>query len=203
MIAGAADTDGWRRVIAGALLVLFGCSHVPTEPARGTPPRGKQEGPLPGVPEEQPWVEANVAPPPYPKDSDLVEFYLRGQTRNRFFIDASSLTVGPDRIVRFALVIRVPEGAENATFSGLRCSDRDWKDYFLGRSDRTWSLNQAAQWRRIQDLGFNNYQGTLYQDYMCAGGVSSVGPAGDAAKLVRLLKHPTPRDDRNPTMPNL
>src|SRR5207344_2243539 len=80
MSTGSVRPDGWRRAIAGALLMLFGCSHVPTEPTRGTPPRGKQEGPLPGVPEEQPWVEAAVPPPPYPKDSDLVEFYLRGQT---------------------------------------------------------------------------------------------------------------------------
>ncbi|HTS55420.1 MAG TPA: CNP1-like family protein [Burkholderiales bacterium] len=203
MIAGTAHTAGWRRAVAGALLMLFGCSHVPTEPTRGTPPRGKQEGPLPGVPEEQPWVEANVPPPPYPKESDLVEFHLRGQTSNRFFIDTSSLTVGPDRVVRFALVIRVPEGTENATFSGLRCSDRDWKDYAYGRSDHTWSIEQAPEWRRIQDLKFNDYKGTLYHDYMCAGGVSSVAPVGDAAKLVRLLKNPPPKDDRNPTMPKL
>ena len=203
MITGRLHLHCWRRALAGALALLFGCSHVSSEPTRGTPPRGKQEGPLPGAPEEHPWVEANVPPPPYPKDSDLVEFYLRGQTTNRFFIDTSSLTVGPDRVVRFALVIRVPEGGENATFSGLRCTDRDWKDYAYGRSDRTWAVDRAPEWRRIQNLRFNDYKGTLYQDYMCAGGVFSAGPAGDAAKLVRLLKHPPPRDDRNPTMPKL
>jgi CNP1-like family len=202
MIASGAQA-GWRRGIAGVLLMLFGCSHVPTEPTQGTPMRGKQQGPLPGVPEEQLWVEANVSPPPYPKDSDLVEFYLRGYTRNRFFIDVSSLTVGPDRVVRFALVIRVPEGTQNATFSGLRCADRDWKDYAFGRSDRTWSIDQNAEWRQIQGVRLNNYKDTLYTDYMCIGGVSSVKPVGDAAKLVRLLKNPPPKDDRNPTMPPL
>jgi hypothetical protein len=190
---------------AGAVLLLFGCSHAPTptEPARNIPPRGKQEGPLPGVPEEQPFVEANVPPPPYPKDSNLTEFYLRGQTTNRFFIDTSSLSVGPDRIVRFALVIRTPEGAESTTFSGLRCSEKEWKDYAYGRSDRTWSVESAPQWRRIQDLNFNNYRGTLYEDYLCIGSALSAHPAGDAGKLVRLLKYPPPKDDRNPTKRNL
>ena len=187
---------------AGVFLLLFGCSQIPTEPAK-TPVRGKQEGPLPGVPEEQPFVEADVPPPPYPKNSNLTEFYLRGTTSNRFFVDTSSLTVGPDRVVRFALVIRTPEGAETTTFSGLHCSDREWKDYAYGKADGTWSRDPEPRWQRIQNLGFNNYKGTLYNDYLCAGGVSSVAPAGDAKKLVRLLKYPPPKDDRNPTMPKL
>jgi len=190
---------------AGVLLLLFACSHAPTptEPARNTPPRGKQEGPLPGVPEEKPFVEENVPPPPYPKDANLTEFHLRGQTSNRFFIDTSSLTVGSDSIVRFALIIRTPEGTETSTFSGLRCSEREWKDYAYGRSDRTWSLDPAPQWRPVHELKFNNYKETLFKDYLCVGSVSSGRPAGDAPKLVRLLRYPPAKDDRNPTKPNL
>jgi len=186
-------------------MLIFGCSHLPTptEPARNTVPRGKQEGPLPGVPEEKPFVEADVPPPAYPKNSNLTEFYLRGTTSNRFFIDTSSLTVGPDRIVRFVLVIRTPEDAETTTFSGLHCSDREWKDYAYAKTDGTWSRDPEPTWKPIQQLALNNYRGTLYADYLCVGGVSSVTPAGDAKKLVRLLKYPPPRDDRNPTMPKL
>jgi hypothetical protein len=198
---GARSSAGWWWAV-GALVLLFGCS-APTEPARNIPPRGKQEGPLPGVPEEVPFVEQNVPPPPYPKDSNLTEFYLRGQTANRFFVDTSSLTVGTDRIVRFALVIRTPEGTETTTFSGLRCATREWKDYAVGTIGRTWAPDSAQPWRRIQNLSFNDYRGTLYNDFLCAGGVGSVNPAGDAKKLVRLLKYPPPRDDRNPTMPKL
>jgi len=203
MIRRAPSRTAWRSAIVAALVALFGCSHISSEPTRGIPPRGKQEGPLPGVPEEQPWVEAHVPPPPYPTKGDLVEFSPSGQTNHRYFIDTSSLTVAPDRVVRFALVVRTAQGVENATFSGLRCSAREWKDYAYGRDDHTWSVSDAPQWRRIQNINFNNYQATLYQDYLCAGGVSAVAPAGDAAKLVRLLKHPVPRDDRNPTLPKL
>lgn len=202
MTGSRARSPAWRWAV-GAFVLLFGCSHAPTEPARNVPPRGKQEGPLPGIPEETPFVEQNVPPPPYPKDSNLTEFYLRGQTSNRFFIDTSSLTVDTDRIVRFALVIRTPEGTQTTTFSGLRCSERAWKDYAYGSNERTWTVESAPQWRRIQDLSFNDYRGTLYKDYLCSGGVSTVAPAGDAKKLVRLLKYPPPRDDRNPTMPKL
>ena len=51
------------RCRAGTLLLvlLFGCSIKPTEPVRGTPMRGVQEGPNPGAPEEKPFVEADIA----------------------------------------------------------------------------------------------------------------------------------------------
>ena len=181
-----------------ALLVLFGCSHVPTEPVRGTPMRGQSQGPLPGVPEEQPFVEENIPPPPFPAESKLIEFKLRGVTSNRFFIDGSSLTLGKDKVVRFILVIRTPEGVSNVTFSGLRCSDHDWKDYAYARADHTWSVDKDATWRRIQQLSFNNYKGTLYEEFFCTHGVLSTDPAGDSKKLVQLLKNPPYDDPRVP-----
>jgi len=187
-----------RALGAFALLLLFGCSNVPTEPVRGTPMRGQSQGPVPGVPEEQPFVEENIAPPPFPAESKLVEFKLRGLTTNRFFVDGSSLTIGKDKVVRFILVIRTPEGVSNVTFSGLRCGDHDWKDYAYARVDHTWAIDKDATWRRIQQLSFNNYKGTLYEDFFCTHGVLSTDPAGDAKKLVQLLKMPPYDDPRVP-----
>jgi hypothetical protein len=80
--------------------------------------RGQQQGRLPGVPEEKPFVEAEIAPPPYPSDSTLIEFTPTGQTSNRFYIDGSSLTVDPDKIVRFVLLIRTPGAVERESPAG-------------------------------------------------------------------------------------
>jgi CNP1-like family len=187
-----------RCAAALILLLLVGCSSRPTEPVRGTPMRGVQEGPNPGAPEEKPFVEADVAPPAYPEDAALVEFRLRGLTDNRFYIDRRSLSVGPDRVVRFVLVIRTPDGVSNARFSGLRCSDGEWKDYAFGKSDRTWATDRDAHWRPIQIVTYNDYQRTLYQDYFCVGGVLSSEPAGDTRKLVKLLESPPWKDPRVP-----
>jgi len=198
-----ARTQVALRTAAGVatLLVLFGCG-TPTQPVRGTPMRGQSQGPLPGVPEEQPFVEENVAPPPFPAESKLIEFKLRGLTSNRFFIDGSSLAVGKDKVVRFILVIRTPEGVSNVSFAGLRCGEHDWKDYAYARADHTWSVDKDATWRRIQQLTFNNYKGTLYEDFFCTHGVLSTDPAGDAQKLVNLLKNPPVPDSRVPQRSN-
>jgi hypothetical protein len=198
MTSGGPRLAGWRRAGAVALLALSGCSNVPTEPVRGTPMRGQQQGRLPGVPEEKPFVEADIAPPPYPADSTLIEFALSGQTSNRFYIDGSSLTVDQDKVVRFILVIRTPGDVNNVRFSGLRCSTREWKDYAIARADHTWVLDKDPSWQWIQNTNFNNYQRTLYHDFFCINGVVSSGPVGDAKKLVKLLKNPPRRDPRVP-----
>jgi hypothetical protein len=198
MSSGSPARAPWRGAGAVVLLLLVGCSHAPTEPVRGTQQRGQQVGPLHGAPQVESFVELNLAPPPYPTDSNLIEFKLRGLTTNRFFIDGSSLTVEKDRVVRFVLVIRTIENVKNVSFSGLRCSDREWKDYAFARDDRTWVPDKDASWRRIQDLNFNAYQRTLYEDYFCVGGVLSTEPVGDAVKLVKLLKNPTQPDPRVP-----
>jgi CNP1-like family len=188
---------GWRCAAAAVLLAAaVGCSSRPTEPVKDASMRGTNEPPLTGVPTVKPFVEADVAPPGYPAEANLIEFWLRGQTTNRFFIDGSTLDIGPDRVIRFVLVIRTIEDVRNVRFAGLRCGDRQWKDYAFARSDRTWTRAENAQWRSIENLIVNDYQATLYKDYFCAGGVFSSEPVGDRKKLVKLLKNPPKQDPR-------
>jgi hypothetical protein len=140
--------------------------------------------------EEGPWREAEVALPAFPKASDLIEFRLRNRTTSRFFVDGSTLTVDPDRVVRFSLVIRSSEGVDNVRFSGLKCRGREWKDYAYGRPDGTWAPTRNAQWKSIPELEFNDYQRSLAEGYVCTEGLFSGGPAGSAKFIVRTLKSP-------------
>jgi hypothetical protein len=146
------------------------------------------------VKEEGPWQEAETEPPPFPKDKDLIEFALRNRTTSRFFVDGSTLSVGKDRVVRFSLVIRSSEGANNASFVGLKCRGREWKDYAYGREDGTWKRVDDPQWKAIPSLSFNDYQRTLADDYICTEGLFSSGPVGSAKFIVRTLKSPPTLD---------
>ena len=107
----------------------------------------------------------------------------------------SSETASPLPLVLVGLLVAVfllIEGRRYRFFDFFRIRAHILEVYFFGPILR-------GQGVRVD----NGWNATLYQDYMCAGGVASVAPAGDAAKLVRLLKHPAPRDDRNPTLPKL
>jgi hypothetical protein len=179
--------------VAALSLALAVLAAVPA--AHAVRQRG---GELNNVPEEPEWRESAATPPAYPQDGDLVEFRLSGTTGNRFFVDAKSLSVGEDEVVRFVLVIHTPGNASNVSFSAVRCQTQEWKDYAFGTRDQGWRVDEGARWRPIHERNRNNYQHTLFKDYFCYGGVMSGGPAGDARRLVYNLKHPLVQDNRVP-----
>jgi hypothetical protein len=88
---------------------------------------------------------SEVEPPAFPKPENLIEFYVGPVTTNKYFIDASTLSVGSDRIVRYVLVVRTSGGASNVSFEGINCKELTWKHYATGRSDGTWTKSRAAR----------------------------------------------------------
>ena len=179
---------------ACALLCAAACStsgEAPKAYRRG------DSGPNP-VPEKGPWKESDVSPPPYPRDADLIPFEPTGQTSNRFYIDGSSLAIGPDRVIRFSLVIQSPEGARTVSYSAVRCEAAEWKDYAYGREGRRWELNPDPRWRKITEQRINNYQHTLAAEFFCFGGLFGGGPVGDAETILHSLKYPSSPDPRVP-----
>ena len=54
--------------------------------------------------------------------------------------------------VRFVLVVRTPSNETNVRFAGMRCEDREWKDFAFAGDDHIWKIDENAQWRRIQEL---------------------------------------------------
>jgi hypothetical protein len=154
---------------------------------------GGVTGPTKQTEEDVVWKESETELPPLPQKKDLIEFTLRNPSTGKFFVDGSTLTVGKDRVVRFALVIRSSEGVDNASFAGLKCRGREWKTYAYS-ADRDWRRVADPQWKPIPNLGYNNYQFTLAQDYMCTDSMFTGGPVGSAKFIVRTLRSP-PRLD--------
>jgi len=96
--------------------------------------------------EEQPWQEQDVEPPAFPKKEDLREFYVSAVATNKYMIDAATLSVGSDGIVRYVLVVETSGGATNVSFEGINCKDRAWKHYASGNNaNSTWTRSRRAQ----------------------------------------------------------
>ena len=107
--------------------------------------------------------EQHTAPPPIQR-ARLVELQLEAESEYRYFVDASSLSVGDDRIVRYILVARAPGGVENVSFEGLRCPG-EYRLYAVGRPDGSWS-GRGSAWLpvpRDQRIG----QNVLSRRYFC------------------------------------
>jgi hypothetical protein len=118
---------------------------------------------------KKPWKEIEVMIPAYPKTENLLPFEAGGASPHRFFIDAASLTIGDDGVVRYTLVVRAAGGATNVSFEGMRCDMRQQKYYAIGRVDGSWTRARDPQWRRIEYQEVNQHHGILYEDFLCRG----------------------------------
>jgi hypothetical protein len=135
--------------------------------------------------ENKKWQELEVSLPATPKQENLLPFYVSAATSNRFFIDGSTLDVGGDGVVRYALVVLSAEGGRNVTFEGMRCETKERRIYASGRLDGTWSKARRNEWVRIQDAYANRHHAALFLDYFCPVGVIVRNVDEARAALVR------------------
>jgi hypothetical protein len=92
-------------------------------------------------------------------------FFVAATSEFRFFVDAASLSVGSDGIVRYVLVARSPSGLENVSFEGMRCETNEVRIYALGR-DGSW-VGRPTDWRPIQPRSVSRWHNELFRNYFC------------------------------------
>jgi hypothetical protein len=146
--------------------------------------------------ERRDFSESAVVLPAFPSAADLVEFWVTSASSFRFFIDVKSLSVGPDRIVRYTLVARSSAGVENVSYEGMRCRDAAYvKTYAFGQNG-AWSSNRMADWRPVEARSVNRWHNELRDSYFCPAMIP-VGRAEEAIDALRRGGHPTaPSADR-------
>ena len=141
--------------------------------------------------DKKPWKEIEARIPAYPRADNLLPFDGGGVSPHRFYIDAQSLSIGEDGVVRYTLVIKTAGGATNVSYEGIRCEERHQKYYATGRTDGTWVRARNPQWRRIELQELNRHHNVLVQDYLCAG-PRRRQTVSTAREIVQYLKYGPP-----------
>lgn len=134
--------------------------------------------------EGKPWSEVAIQIPAFPKAENLIPFSVSAATRNRHFIDANSVSVGEDEVVRYTVVIEAAGGAKNVSFEGLRCKSGERRLYAYGHPDGTWSKARSAGWEDVKFRSILSYRKALYEDHFCPDGM----PVKDGKEAVRNLR---------------
>lgn len=142
--------------------------------------------------EEKKWVEQETTPPAFPKAENLIEFDAGAASRNRYFVDGSTLSVGEDGVVRYVIVVKTPGGATNVSFEGIRCSARERKLYAIGHGNNTWTRSRNPDWQPIRSGG---YQAVLFKEYFCPKKVI-IFKAEEGVDALRRGGHPEAQNDR-------
>ncbi|MEB0118120.1 CNP1-like family protein [Undibacterium sp. RTI2.2] len=135
---------------------------------------------------EKEWKEVALQLPEAPQATNLLPFY--NSDNQAFSVDAKSLTITSDGIVRYTLVSISSSGAKNVSYEGIRCSTYEKKLYAFGRADGSWSRSRRNQWDSIQALAANKQHSTLFTDYFCEGNTI----AGKAPAMLERLKKRQP-----------
>jgi hypothetical protein len=138
--------------------------------------------------DKKPWKEIEAGIPSYPRTEDLIPFDPGVASPHRFYVDARSLSIGEDDVVRYTLVVKAAGGATNITFEGIRCELRQQKYYAVGRADGSWGRARNAQWRRIGPREVDRHHNTLYADYLCSG----AAPVRSVREIVQLFRSAAP-----------
>jgi hypothetical protein len=153
------------------------------------------------------WAELQVRLPAYPKTENLLPFDAGPASNNLHYIDAPSIVVGEDFIVRYTLVIKSPEGAMNISYEGMRCATDGVREraraeililkfqvtekrlYAIGRDERTWVRARVSKWEEVEDISQHYAQLALSRYFFCpANGIVRNG--GEAIQALKRGSHP-------------
>jgi len=140
--------------------------------------------------DEKGWEEIETQLPAFPQAENLIPFFVSAATDNKFMVDANSISVAADGVVRYTLLIVSSSGAQNVSYEGVRCASGERRLYAFGRSDKTWSKARANQWLRIQDSTLNRHHAALYAEYFCPNGAIVRDP-DEARMALRSGGHPS------------
>lgn len=137
---------------------------------------------------EKPWQEIAIQLPLPPKVENLLPFYVSPTATQSFSIDALSLSVGTDGVIRYTLVATSAAGAKNVSYEGIRCSSYEKKLYAFGQIDGSWSRSRRDQWERISTNTPNRQHAALTKDYFCL----ELVVAGTAEEMVERIRFNKP-----------
>jgi hypothetical protein len=135
--------------------------------------------------ETKPWQEIAIQLPAAPQKENLLEFYVSPTATQTFAVDAKSVSVGDDGVVRYTLVSLSASGARNVSYEGIRCAAYEKKLYAFGHEDGTWSRSRRDKWELITGTSANRQHAALARDYFC----DHKSLAGNAKQIVKRLRY--------------
>ncbi len=119
--------------------------------------RGERDGKL----------EAPLQLPPYPKPENYLPFELNVTTPFAFFVDAKSISVAADGVVRYTVIAKSADGVLNISYEGMRCAEREFRVYAFGSNGNTWVEVRNSKWEPIRSEKRNAQRAVLHSDYFC------------------------------------
>ena len=123
------------------------------------------------------WQEEAVRLPASINLDRVVTFELNKSAQLVFGIEADSLRVDPDGVVRYAFVARSSSGAVNVLFEGIRCQTAEVKLYAHWDQGSGWTPVAASDWKPLSFQGPTRRAMQMARGGVCAQATPNTSPA--------------------------
>lgn len=100
-------------------------------------------------PDDPDWRELDAPAPPPLRTTGLIPLEMP-RSALRFGVDPSSISIGPDGIVRYVVVATSSSGAVNGLYEGVRCDKGEVRTYARHNPDQGW-VPAGSEWRALND----------------------------------------------------
>jgi hypothetical protein len=118
------------------------------------------------IPKER-LPERDVPPPPAPRPENLMRLDVPHFPGKEVQVDRAAFSVGVDEIVRYTVIATSANGLTQVSYEGIRCGPDEWRSYFVGRPDGTWTKDFTSRWQRVSDAGPGAIRFLLAKAYFC------------------------------------
>ncbi|TFZ01575.1 CNP1-like family protein [Ramlibacter rhizophilus] len=134
---------------------------------------------------QEPWQEGAAPEPPALRLKGLVPVELPRSTL-RFGVQPDSVSIGPDRVVRYVVVATSASGALNALYEGIRCDEGKVKVYARHTPGAGWTPTRDAPWESLHDNAGHRHSLAIARSGACIGR----GTNTSAERVLRDLAAP-------------
>lgn len=125
----------------------------------------------PADPVKLPDELKEVSLPDFPNDySQTYKFPVDGINDFIFSIEANSLTVDADEVIRYTVILTSPSNAKNVFYEGIRCATSEYKTYAYGTNNsQRFQKKRDVTWQpiRLNERGVMRYRNALSIHYFC------------------------------------
>jgi len=142
------------------------------------------------------WEEAEAPPPPAWHKEGLVPIDMPIRSNLRFGVDPTTLSIGPDWVVRYVVVAYSGSGSVNAFYEGLNCDTGSVKTYARSSEPGKWNVVAKPTWRELDATqNATRHSFALARQGVC----ESHFPGGrTSAELIQRLKAQPQDPQQNP-----
>jgi hypothetical protein len=118
--------------------------------------------------DEPEWREGTVVLPPLPKAENLraIDAY-EARKEYEYLLDRASIVRGADGVMRYTIVVRLPNGKDSIFHEGIRCVTNEARTFAYASSSGVFRRSSGVTWKRVERAGVRGYQSYLAHAIMC------------------------------------